>query len=288
MTAKATELEAEISRRVAEFDPTALLLLLAHLGYRSEEILFESAARDVSQPALCQRIEFRSVPIRQAVLTVNLGLLGAQSPLPTYLKSLLEDANVDEQSFLDFLRFFDHKLLENYLRSVYPERDSSVFHDFEKTKQSYIRLLGLRSISTFQWLIELVFPELGVKVERGTLTRAVKLAGARLGSCELGGGAVLGGWTRAPLPGFFVTLYCDEERTELGRPWAEEVRRRLDTLIFPVVAEAALELRVVLVIRSEKVWAQLRPGSYLGFDRMKGGARKNREVQVFKGKVVSR
>src|SRR5208282_6583672 len=99
---------------------------------RSEEILFESATRDVSQPAPCHKIEFRTEPIRQAVLTLNLGLLGTQSPLPSYFKRILEDANVDEQSFLDFLRFFDHKLLENYLRSIYPERDPAVFHDFEK------------------------------------------------------------------------------------------------------------------------------------------------------------
>jgi hypothetical protein len=87
------------------------------------------------------------------------------------------------------------------------------------------------------------------------------------------------------VPGFLVTLFADEEHTEFGRPWAEEVMRRLERFVFPALAEAAVELKVVLVIRSEKVWAQLRPGSYLGFDRVKGGQRKNREVQVFKGEV---
>jgi hypothetical protein len=281
-------LEAEISRRAAEFDPSALVRLLAYLGYRPEEILFESAAREVSQPTLVHRVEFRSEPVKQAIVTLNLGLLGTQSPLPSYFKRLVEDPDVDEQSFTDFLRFFDHRLLDAWLRSIYPEHDPAIFKDFEKTKQSYLRLLGLNSVSTLHWLIELTYPELGVTVEKGTIMRSVQLEGARLGRCELGGGAVLGGWMRAPVPGYLVTLYADEEHTEFGRPWAEEVMRRLERLVFPAVSEGAIELKVVLVVRSERVWAQLRPGSYLGFDRMKGGLRKNREIQVFKGEAVLR
>lgn len=288
VSVRAESVKAEISRRVDEFDPAALLLLLAYLGYRPEEILFESSVREVSQPSLIQRVEFRAEPVKQVVVTLNVGLLGTQSPLPSYFKRILEDADVDDAAFTDFLRFFDHRLLDNFLNSVYPERDVEVFKDFEKTKQSYLRLLGLASVSTVHWLVELVYPELGVTVERGTIMRSMKLEGARLGFCSLGGGAVLGGWMRGPVPGFLVTLYADEEHTEAGRPWAEEVMRRLERLVFPVLAEQAVELKVVLVIRSEKVWAQLRRGSYLGFDRMKGGTTKNREIQVFKGKVTAR
>ncbi len=278
-------MKEEIVRRVAEFDPSALILLLSHLGYRPEEILFESAAREVSQPSLVQKVEFRAEPVKQAIVTLNTGLLGTQSPLPSYFKRILEDADLDEQSFTDFLRFFDHRLLDAWLRSIYPEHDPQIFRDFEKTKQSYLRLLGLASVSTLHWLMELTYPELGVTVEKGTIMRSVQLEGARLGGCDLGGSAVLGGWMRGPVPGFLVTLYADEEHTEFGRPWAEEVMRRLERFVFPAVAEAAIELKVVLVIRSEKVWAQLRPGSYLGFDRMKGGKRANREIQVFKGEA---
>ena len=172
------------------------------------------------------------------------------------------------------------------MSSIYPERDTSIFRDWEGTKRSYLSLLGIRSTSTMHWLFETTFPELGVKVERGVLTRNVKLEGTRLGFSVLGGGAVLGGFSRVPVPGFTITMYCDEEHTEFGRPWAEEVRRRLDSIIFPAIAETAVDVRVSLVIRSEKVWAALKPTSYLGFDRLKGGARRNREVQVWKGQVT--
>ncbi len=260
----------------------ALLALLAWLGRAPEEILFESSIGDVSQPALLQSVAFERA---QVTVTLNMGLLGTQSVLPSYFKRILEDADVDDESFTDFLRFFDHRLLEGWLHSLAPERDRKIFRDFERTKASYVRLLGLRSTSTMHWLVALAYPELGVRVEPSTMKRTVKLEGARLGHCELGGGAVLGGRARAPVPGFLVTLYADEEHTELGRPWAEEVKRRLDALVFPAVREAALELKVVLVIRSEKVWARLGPGSYLGFDRVKGGVRRNREIQVFNGRV---
>jgi hypothetical protein len=279
-------LEAEIARRITEFDPVALLDLLHSMGYGDEEILFESRLTSTSQPAMIQAIDFKTQPIKQVVLSFNLGLLGPQSPLPSYFAKLMDDSDLDEQGLLEFLRFFDHKLIEGVVNSFYPERDTTVFRDWEGTKRSYLRLLGIRSITTVQWLFEATFPELGVKVERGTLLRNVKLEGTRLGFSILGGGAVLGGYSRVPVPGFTITMYCDEEHTEFGRPWAEEVRRRLDSIIFPAVAETAIDIRVLLVIRSEKVWAALKPTSYLGFDRIKGGSNRNRVVQVWQGQVT--
>ena len=105
-------------------------------------------------------------------------------------------------------------------------------------------------------------------LERATLTRDVQLDAVRIGAARIGGDSVLGGRTRVPVPGFHVILTCEEEHTDFERPWADEVRRRLATVVFPAIAESAVDLRVSLVIRSEKVWAQLRKGSYLGFDRL--------------------
>ena len=279
-------LEALVVERATRFEPIALVEVLAHLGYRPEEMLFRSHLGSVSQAGFVHGVEFRRHPIRQVVVTLNMGLLGPQSPLPSYWDSLFEQVEIDEEALLAFLRFFDHQLLQRFLLATIPERDPTVFKDFEGIKRSYLRLLGVKSIGTLHWLFERIFPELGVKVDRGALTRVVRLDGTRLGSSILGGGAVLGGWSRMPVPGYHVTMFCDEEHTEFGRPWADEVRRRLDGLVFPAIEEAALDLKVSLVIRSEKVWAQLKPSSYLGFDRIKGGARRNREVQIWKGVVT--
>ncbi len=278
-------LEQEIARRATEFEPVALLALLAHAGYRPEEVILQSQHGHASATALVQSVEFTTTPMRHVVVTLNMGLLGAQSPLPSYFAQLLASDEVDEAAFLDFIHFFDHLLLDGHVRAAAPERDPSVYRSFDETKRSYLGLIGLASTSTLHWLFQLAFPELGLRVDRSTLTRVVPLEGVRLNASQLGGAGVLGGKARLPVPGFAVTLFCDEEHSDFGEPWVEQVRRRLDAEVFPVIAPAALDVRVSVVIRSEKVWARLSPTSYLGFDRLRGGKRRDREVVVWSGQV---
>src|SRR5207302_9236925 len=121
-----------------------------------------------------------------------------------------------------------------------------VLRDFEGTRRAYLRLLGVRSTGTLHWLFERTFPELAVAVERATLTRDVQLDAARMGEARLGGHSVLGGRTRVPVPGFHAILTCEEEHTDFERPWADEVQRRLATVVFPAIAESAVDLRVSL------------------------------------------
>ncbi|MBL4850452.1 MAG: type VI secretion system baseplate subunit TssG [Planctomycetes bacterium] len=281
-----SELEKDIARRAADFDPLALIRVLTEAGYEKEEILFRSNSTDASAVSLVTSIEFHSLPPRRVVVTMNLGLLGPQSPLPSYFKHLLVSGEVDEAAFLEFLHFFDHNLIREQLEASEPELSTRVFANFDQTKRDYLRLMGLGSPTTLHWLFKLVFPELGVRVGQGTMNRIVPLDGIRLASSRLGGSGVMGGRARVPVRGFFVTLYCDEEHSDFGHPWVEEVRRRLDTLAFPPLADASLDLRISLVIRSEKVFARLSHESYLGFDRIRGGQRRNREVLVWNGEVT--
>jgi hypothetical protein len=283
---KATpELESKIAASITEFDPVALLVLLRALGYGTDEVIFQSKAGAVSHGSLLQAIEFRKQP-KQAVVTVGIGLLGPQSPLPTYFTQLLSGEKIDEHLFLDFLRFFDHKIIEGYIQATHPESDPAVFRDWDGVKKGYLGLLGIRSIATLQWLLCLVFPELEVEVRRGGLKRWMQVNATRLNYSKMGPGSCLGGWAQIPVPGFEVRVTSDEEYTEHGYPWAEEVRRRLFATAFPAIWDAAVDVNTTLIIRSEKVWAQLRPGSYLGFDRCKGGPMKNREIHVWRGLVT--
>ena len=282
-----SELERDIERRAAEFDPLALVEVLEHAGYAPEEILFRSNPTNASAVSLVASVKFHPLPPRRVVVTLNLGLLGAQSPLPTYFTELLASEDVDEGAFLEFLHFFDHHLIRAQLEGVEPELATGVFADFDQTKRNYLRLMGLRSATTLHWLFQLVFPELGVRVEQGTMNRFVPLDSILLATSRLGGSGVMGGVARVPVSGFVVTLSCEEEHCDFGHPWVEEVRRRLDALAFPPLAHASLDLRVSLVIRSEKVWARLSRTSYLGFDRIRGGQRRNRVILVWSGEVTS-
>jgi hypothetical protein len=273
-------------RRVAAFEPVALLDLLDHLGYKREQVFFESQPGSFSQPTVVQGLDLKSEPIDHVVVQTNFGLLGAQSPLPSYFQSIIDDGDHDETALLAFLRFFDHGLIRSYLDAVYPERNTDIVRDWEQTKRSYVKMLGIRSVSTLHWLFELAFPELEVQVSKGPLTRRVQLDPARLGKVVLGAGAVLGGFTKVPVPGFHVRLLSEDERFDADRPWAEEVRRRLDEVVFPALEDPGVDIKVSLVIRSERVFAGLRPGSYLGFDRIEGGEARAREVHVFGGLVA--
>ncbi len=277
-------IEAAIEREAPRFDVIPLLDLLRHLGYRSEDIIFESRYSLTSNPGLVHAVEFRKDPSRQVVITLNFGLHDPAGPLPSYFVKLIDDGVVDEQAFLRFLGFFDHLLIQNFVRSIYPEHDPAVYRDWEITKRHYLSLLGLRSPSTLHWLFQSAFPELGVSAERGVLRREVRVAPFRLGASALGRGS-LGAVSSVPISASEVTLYCDEEYTERGIPWADEIQRRLRSTIFPVLRDTGIDLRLTLVIWSQRGWARLKPGSYLGFDRIRGGEARRRVVLIHRGPV---
>lgn len=286
--ASRAELERRIAEDVGRFDIIALLDLLAELGYRQDDIFFESNISTASQARLLHAIEFRKEPIEQVIVTVNLGLLGPQGPIPSYFHSALETGAVDEEQFTTFLRFFDHVLIQRFILSAYPERDPSIFKDWEETKRCYLDIVGLTSLTTLHWLFQGVFPELGVDVNHGVARRELMTEGVRLGTTKIGDGTALGGKSAVPVRSVEVRLICEEDETSTGRPWAEEARQRLTTGIFPILEHTTLELWITLVIRSQRGFAQLRQGSYLGFDRIRGGAERHRVVLVHKGQVPRR
>lgn len=278
-------IEQKICERIRDFDVVALLQLLAHIGYRREEILFRSHYSNVSPASLLEDIEFRTSPSRQVIITFNAGLLSAVTPLPSYFMKMLDAGLMDEKAFVDFLGFFDHNLLGGYWHTVYPEFDQSLYPDWEMTKRAYLRLTNLCSANSVHHLFHLVFPELGICVEKKSHTRHLKSEGIHLGETELGGRHIMGGQARLRHEGCTVTMYCDEEYSEQRIPWADKIYKRLHTVLFPVLREAEVDLKVILVIRSQKGWIQLQPNSYLGMEKIRGGEENNRIVVIFDGIV---
>ncbi|HVY62700.1 MAG TPA: hypothetical protein VHF22_13665, partial [Planctomycetota bacterium] len=209
--------------------------------------------------------------------------------LPSYFFQLLESANIDEEAMTAFVGFFDHAILAEFLGSIYPENDPAIFRDWEATKRSHLALLATRSLCTLHWLFQLVFPELGVATGRGTLKRKVRVEPLRLGKAVLGkGGGALGGTSTVPVPGIDVMLTSEQDYTDDDKPWADEIRRRLNALVFPALGDTNMDLLIRLTIRSQRGWAQLGRGSYLGFDRLRGGPERNRVVVVHRGPIPGR
>lgn len=280
-----TVTERKIAKKIYDFDLISLLQLLQFIGYFPEEVHFRSHLSTSSQPSLIHGIEFQSEPARSVLITLNLGLLSAQSPLPSYFLKKLDAGYINTSSFVDFIGYFDHFLIKNYLLNIYPEMNKWLFPDYELTKRRFLELLDLKSCTTLHWLFELVFPELGVSVEKAALGRQLRSAPIRLGKTILGTDAIFGEKASVPVYGRRITFFSEFETTDPGQPWPKEIKQRLDDLVFPILRSVGMDLEVILVIRTQKTWAKLDSESYLGYDKIRGGKEHYRRITIFTGKL---
>ena len=279
-----TDTQKRVMARAAEFDLLPLLQLLVHIGYSRDQIRFASSHTCVSQASLVREVSFQDDP-RLAIVRLNMGLLGPQSPLPSYFFKKMESATVTQAGFEQFLGFFDHLMLSDYVRTIYPELDARVFPDWEEYKLRELQMLNLRSTATLHWMLGLVFPELEIRIEKVIAGRAVDAGQFALGRGTLGGDAVMGRSVEVPVLSRQVTLVPETERTPLGVPWPREARERLNKLVFPVLASVGVDLTVYLEVYTERTYARLQGGSYLGYDRIKGQQATYRRIKIVSGYI---
>jgi hypothetical protein len=279
------ELEEKVSRRIHEFDILSLLRLLMSMNYSPEEIRFRSHNSICSQPGLIHSINFMREPVREAVITMNMGLLSAQSPLPAYFRKKMENDIVGERLFIDFIGYFDHHLIRDYISNIYPEINRIFFPDWELTKRRYLQILNLKSLGTLHWLFQTVFPEIGVKVENAVLNSEVQTQPVRLGKTVLGNDAVFGNKTSVALLGRRVTFYSEAEMTDTRVPWPKEIKNRLEGLIFPVLHPTGIDLEISLILKSQKRWVRLHAETYLGYDRIRSAEDTYRRIRIFRGHI---
>lgn len=279
-------LEQKIAREVQRFDFISLIHLLYTMGYSPEQILLVSHHQNCSQSALIQDIEFRHTPVPRVTISLNMGLLSAQSPLPSYFMKKIDEGFIDSDRFIKFLQFFDHLLLRRYALSIYPEANHEIYPSWEKAKRQYTLMLNLRACSTLHWLFDLVFPELTVQVEKAMLRRTLTTQNIVLGRSRLDGSAFFGRKAAVPVHGRRVSLTTQEEQTSQGIPWPREVKQRMEAMIFPLLKAVGIDLEVILVIKSRRNWAKLQSESYLGYEMIKGAGAQPLRVPIFLGHLV--
>ena len=278
-------LEKKISKKIHEFDIISLLRLLMSMNYRLDEIRFNGRNSICSQSSLIHGIKFYNEPVREVVITLNLGLLSAQSPLPGYFRKKVESDITGSRRFNEFIGYFDHQLIRNYIFNLYPEINSFYFSSWELTKRRYLETLDLKSCNTLHWLFQIVFPELSVKVEKVLLNRDLKTVPIRLGKCMLGSDTAFGSKSRVPIHGRQVTLYSEEDSTDTQVPWPREMKDRLKNLVFPLLRPTGIDMEINLVLKSQKRWARLHSGTYLGYDRIRNGGESYRRIRIFRGHI---
>jgi len=273
----------KIANRIHAFDFISLLKLLFYYGVQPEEVLFKGHMSICSQTGLIQGIEFQYKPELRVTVTVNMGLLSAQTALPNYFQKNIATKDIDIQNFADFIGYFDHFLIQNYIFNLYPENNPKYFSSWERTKRNYLMLMEPKSCSTLFWIFQLAFPELKIQIKKVAVNRDVRAAALILGKTILGSDSVFGRKTTVPVYGRHVTLFSGKDTTGTGTPWPKEIETRLEDQVFPILRSAEIDLEVTLVIKTQKRWMKLHPESYLGYDKMKGGEAQYRRIRIHRG-----
>lgn len=277
--------EAGLTRDAQRFDLRPLVELLMQNGYAYEEILFESSSEGRSA-GLVKAVTFRRRPIRAVVITVEIGLLGDNSLLPSYFFQVAE-RSLDPARFYDFLRFFDHVLIENLFRALHPEL-SDVYRSWSGVLKTFLRMARPASPGTLHWIAQLYFPELSINVTRRPLEQVSSVHACHTGRSRLDGAGILGRSYVAEVHGLELDLIAPEGTDFSGREWSDIVLARLDRDLLPLLAPFRIPLVVRLVVLAHASWAQVdEPHSpaqgFLGYDRLRRGAEVKHTTVMFDG-----
>lgn len=258
-----------IAQRAHRFGLSALLDALHALQYSDDEIQFASHATAAHQASLIQAVHFAPPPQRRVQVVLNLGLLGPQSPLPSYFQQVIERQR--EGALTGFLNFFAHHLLSQSVRGQFPERSPELLPSWSQALANVRSLFGLRTTYALHWIFDQLFPELGVAAQRLVMSRTVPTRSTRLGPWALGDGATLGGQAQVPVYGVAIKLFADEPVSGTGEPWSKEAERRLQDQLLPLLAGYGIHLQVALVLRDQQNFLVLRPREYLGYAPLYSG-----------------
>lgn len=265
--------EERIARDAKKFDLRPLLDALVENGYRRKDILFEGNAEDGSSPGIIEAVRFLDKPSKSVLVTLNLGLLAEGTLLPSYFFQVIQ-SSPRSGAFFDFLRFFDHHLVNNYLRAAYPTDEGGPYGDHDHILASYLGLLGPGSLSTLWWLFQRYFPDFPLHIKRGAFTNDTAAHAVKIGISKLDGSGVLGKVYESVASGFVVDLTVEYETDLYGNSWAEVVLERFKTRLLPVLAP----YRIPFVLRLHVLWhtgyarvedPQLPPKGRLGYDRLR-------------------
>lgn len=276
-------LEQRIRERIRSFDVPALLEVLVASGHGDAEIEYRGHRTTVHQSHLVHDIQFIHLPRKRVIITVNLGLLGPQSPLPSFMMRTMDQ--LDHDRLERFIGYFDHLLLQECFAGLYPERDGSLLPGWPEAAEDRLRLLRPTCPSTLHWLFRKVYPETEISVRREVRRQRVRASEMRLGASTLGEGDAMGGFASIATGGLEVKVYCDEPFSSSGVPWAVEARRRFEADVLPLLSETVLMLTVILVLREQEDFLRLERDSHLGFAPLYEAPVETRQILLFSGET---
>lgn len=265
--------EERLSRVAMQFDLRPLLEVLREHGYEREDILFEGCAEDPASPGIVEAVRFPANRPHTVIITLNLGLLAEGSLLPGYFFDVIQ-SGTNAGKFYDFLRFFDHRLVRDYIWAIYPEDSGGPFRDYNRLLWSYLRMMGPGSASTLAWLFQRYFPDFPVRVYRREFPSDTAAHAMMMGSSKLDGTGVLGKIYPSESAGFVVELTAEYETDHYGRLWADVVLERFRTRLLPLLEPFYIPFALRLRVLWHTGYAKLEDPrgetrGRLGFDRIR-------------------
>lgn len=286
--------ETRLIARARRFDLRPLLAVLKAHGFEPHQIIFRGSTHGTSA-TLVEDLWFERGTPRRVYIQLNLGLLGDNSLLPGYFLETIEahpDPRV-RRSFYDFINFFDHRLLQGLLGGMYIEDNDRIFRDWGQIRRSFLRMLGVESPGTLQWLAQLYFPELRAHASRIPVATESASHSFRVGESRLDGSTILGRRYRTESAGLLLDLIADEETNSRDEGWAPIVKERLEATLLPLLAPFRLRLVVRLRVLAHASWSRLEAASgprgqargFLGYDRLQTPAESGHTIVIFRGQV---
>lgn len=287
--ARRDQLEVHLVRAAPQMDLAPLLEVLHSIGYSAPNIVYRSHPTLLHQPNLVQGIEFRRASADPqassvTVITLNIGLLAPQSPLPSYVFRDL--AAQHGNGLAAFLGLCAHHLLRQVVESQAQLLSFAPQGRAAMARQT-LTLLGLTTPSTLHWLFGHAFPELEVEVSRGTQRIALAARQVTFGATHFGDGSAFGAETSLQVPSLQVDLWADGLHSPTGEPWPRVVPARLADWLWPLFSQHSLHVEVDLHIRDASDVLTLGPAAQLGHQPFSHPDRSSsvRRLRIFRGDV---
>jgi len=261
-------IEHQIVAQRKSFDLLALLRLLHSLGNRP--IWYESHNTFTSEDHVIHNIIFHKDVI---ILVLNIGLLSAQTPLPSYILNMRDSHVENVHDFERFLHFFDHILIQNYIQSNFPEFNPLFTSEHAPYAVDQLSLCNLKAPRTLHYLFSAVFPECDVYLEHIQSSKWSSVRRTRLGSIQLGNRYHLGDEIPKKFSGIRIILKNSE-----GYIYINEIQKRLQQLALPVLQHKSLYLEVQLVGKMQPI--HMGEPTTLGFKKVLD-TQKNGQITLF-------
>lgn len=276
-----SEIHERIAKNIKRFDICSLLKVLKEIGYKNEDLYFESHDDLSSRSSLCEAIFF-SENFPRVRVSLNLGLLSANSPMPSFFRKKMDSGSIDPILFTRFLGFFNHHTIRDILLMSTPEINDIFFSNWQVTKSYYLKLLDLNSSSTLWHLFQACFPELSVKIIKAPRLFKQNSSSTMLGTTRLGVESYLGKKITHRIPSFKFILTSDEAQTTQHKPWPIEIKERLKKMVFAFLQRTEIHFRVVFVLKNSKEIARLSKSTQLGYCMM-GENKGDLKILLFSG-----